>query len=202
MSVDTLQAHARRLVDELLTQGDLAVAHEFLGPDCRHDAPEPVAPRASGGASWVAELRHAFPDLRAIVEDEVAEGTNAALRLSLSETQEGPFRDIAPTGRRATWQIITIRHANTLGRFVEVWSRWERLSRLAQLDARTNATDGARAPPVNPTSVPAMTDPFPTTPCRRLDDAPTRTLADFRLCRARARIVPARRHSGIRAASR
>ena len=164
MSVDTLQAHAWRLVDELLTQGDLAVAHEFLGADRRHDAPEPDAPGALGVASRVAELRHAFPDLRAIVEDEVAEGTNAALRLSISGTQEEQFRGIAPSGHRATWKIIAIRQANTLGRFVEVWSRWDRLSRIAQLNARSNATDVARAPPMNPTGVPAMTDLFPTTP--------------------------------------
>jgi predicted ester cyclase len=158
MSSDDLQAHDRRLADELLTQGDLAVAHELFTPDCRHDAPEPVAPGALGIASCVAELRHAFPDLRAIVEDELAEGTMVALRLSLGGTQKGQFQDIAPSGHHATWQLITILHANPHGRFVEVWSSWDRLGLLTHLDNRSSATNEARAPPVNPTGVLAITD--------------------------------------------
>ena len=161
MLPDELQAQARRFADELLTQGDLAVIAELFVDDCCHYAPESVAPGASGIASWVAGLRHAFPDLRALVEDEIAAGDRVALRLSLGGTQEGEFRDIAPSGHRATWQLITIFHANPDGRFVEVWSSWDRLGLFAQLGSSSIAEDGARAPPFNPTGVPAMTDPFP-----------------------------------------
>ena len=48
MSPDELKARARRLPDELLTQGDLAVADELLAPDCACHAPAALAPGVAG----------------------------------------------------------------------------------------------------------------------------------------------------------
>jgi predicted ester cyclase len=117
-----LKARARRLAEELLTQGDLAVADEILAADCRSHAPEPLAPGAAGLQGWVRALRRAFPDLCAVVEDEIAEGDRVAQRLTLSGTHRGEYRGLPPTGRRVTWQLVAIQRVGGDGRFVELWT--------------------------------------------------------------------------------
>jgi hypothetical protein len=52
MSPDELKVRARRIPEELLTQGDLAVADELIAPDCQHHAPHPVGPDGTFAEHW------------------------------------------------------------------------------------------------------------------------------------------------------
>jgi predicted ester cyclase len=142
MSPGEMKVHARRIAEELLTQGDLAVANELFADGCRHHAPEPVGSRVDGLKAWVMALRRAFPDLRAIVEDEIAEGDKVVLRLTLGGTHEGPFSGSLPTGRRVAWQLVAILRAGADDRFVELWSSWDRLAVLRQVGAMPDTTEG------------------------------------------------------------
>ena len=143
MAPEELKARARRLPEELLTQGDLAVADEILAADCRHHAPAPLAPGSEGLKRWVAALRRAFPDLCAIVEDEIAEGDTVVQRLTLSGTHEGVCCGAPPTGRRATWQLVAILRVGLDGKVAEHWSTWDERGVLRQLGA-IPAAAGAR----------------------------------------------------------
>lgn len=135
MSPDELKGRARRLVEELLTQGDLAVADELIAADCAHAAPLPIAPGPAGLKSWVAALRRVFPDLRAIVEDEIAEGDTVVQRLTLAGTQEGPFGGCPSTGNAVAWGQVEIFRAGPDGAFAAHWSSWDHLGVLRQLGA-------------------------------------------------------------------
>ena len=141
MPTDELKVRARRLADELLTQGDLAVADELLAPDCVHHAPAPLAPGVEGVKHWVRALRRAFPDLRAIVEDEIAEGDTVVQHLTLSSTHRGPFLGVPPTGRRVAWQLVAIQRLGRDGKVAEHWASWDQLGVLRQLDAPPPAAD-------------------------------------------------------------
>jgi steroid delta-isomerase-like uncharacterized protein len=138
MPTEELKARARRLPDELLTQGDLAVADELLAPDCLHHAPGPLAPGVEGVKRWVRTLRRSFPDLRAIVEDEVVEGDTVVQRLTLSGTHAGEFLGIPPTGKRVTCQLIAIQRLDLGGKVAEHWALWDQLGLLRQLGAPPN----------------------------------------------------------------
>jgi len=127
MSPDELKARARRIAQELVTQGDLVVANELFAPDCRHHAPIPIEPGPGGVRPWVAALRRAFPDLRASVEDAIADGNAVALRLSVVGTQTGSWRDQLPSGRQLAWSAVELLHANDDGTFTETWHWWERV---------------------------------------------------------------------------
>jgi steroid delta-isomerase-like uncharacterized protein len=142
MLTEELKARARRISDELLTQGDLAVADEVLAPDCRHHAPAPLAPGTEGLKRWTRALRRAFPDLRAIVEDEIAEGDTVVQRLTLSGTHRGTFLGIPATGRRVAWQLVAIQRLGRDGKFAERWSSPDLFGLLRQLGALPTDTEG------------------------------------------------------------
>jgi predicted ester cyclase len=142
MSPEELKARARRIPDELLTQGDLAVADEVLAPGCRHHAPHPIAAGVEGLKAWVVALRRAFPDLRAIVEDEIAEHDRVAQRIAISGTNREPFLGSPANGRRVTWSQMEILRADANGRFSEHWSLWDRRDLQHQLEiVRTGEED-------------------------------------------------------------
>lgn len=134
MSPEELKVRARRIPEELLTQGDLAVVDEIIAPSCHHHAPHHVAPGGEGLKAWVVALRRAFPDLRAIVEDEIAENDRVVQRLIISGTHRESWLGSPPSGRRVTWQLVEILHVGLDGTFVEHWSHWDRLGLLRQLD--------------------------------------------------------------------
>jgi predicted ester cyclase len=135
MSLEELKVHARRVPEELLTQGDLAVADAVFAPDVvDHD----LAGHASGVAGTkqvVLTLRRAFPDLCAVVEDEIAEGDRVVQRLTLSGTHRGTYRGLTPTGRRVTWQLLTIQRIGADGKIAEHWSSPDLYGLLRQLGA-------------------------------------------------------------------
>ena len=135
MAPEELKARARRLPDELLTQGDLAVADELLAPDCACHAPTALAPGVAGAKRWVAALRRAFPDLSAVVEAEIAEGDTVVQRIACSGTHAGAFLGLSPTGRHATWQLVAIQRIGPDGKCAEHWASWDQLGVLQQLGA-------------------------------------------------------------------
>jgi predicted ester cyclase len=130
-----LKARARRLPEELLTQGDLAIADELLAPDCLHHAPDPLAPGVAGVQRWVTALRRAFSDLSAVVEAEIAEGDTVVQRIACSGTHQGEFLGLPPTGRRAAWQLVAIQRIGPDGKCAEQWASWDQLGLLQQLGA-------------------------------------------------------------------
>ena len=144
MAPEELKARARRLPEELLTQGDLAIADEVLAPDHIHHALTRPASGVEGAKQFVLALRRAFPDLSAVVEAEIAEGDTVAQRITCSGTHEGEFLGIPPTGRRATWQLVAIQRIGPDGKCAEHWSSPDLFGLLRQLGALPAAgTEGA-----------------------------------------------------------
>ena len=136
MSPEELKAHARRVPEELLTQGDLAVADAVFAPDLVHHGPIPHAPGVAGAKQFALALRRAFPDLCAIVEDEIAEGDRVVQRLTLQRHAPAASTcGLPPTGRRATWHVVTIQRIGTDGKVAEHWSSPDLFGLLRQLGA-------------------------------------------------------------------
>ena len=135
MLPDELKARARRIAEELLTQGDLHVADELFAPACCHHAPLPIESGSYGMKRWVAALRRAFPDLRAIVEEEVAEGSRVAQRLTLGGTHTAALEGVPPSGRLTTWVLVEMLRVGPDGKFTEHWCIWDELGLLRQLGA-------------------------------------------------------------------
>lgn len=135
MLLEDLKAHARRVPEELLTQGDLAVADAVFAPDVVEHDPTGLVSGVAGTKQCVLTLRRAFPDLCAVVEDEIAEEDRVVQRLTLTGTHRGAYCGLTPTGRRATWQLVTIQRIGPEGKIAEHWSSPDLYGLLRQLGA-------------------------------------------------------------------
>jgi steroid delta-isomerase-like uncharacterized protein len=120
--------------DRVWNRGKLAEASEFLAADCVCD--DPLTPaRGRKALKWhVANLRAAFPDLRLVIEDMVAEDDKVVTRWSLTGTHEGalPALRIRPTGEEVTLTGISIFRIED-SKIVEIWQEGDYLGLLNQL---------------------------------------------------------------------
>lgn len=129
MSPEDLKIRARRLVEEVLNQGDLAVANELISPTCVHHVPgSELAPGPASLRDWLSRTLRIFPDFHAIVEDEFAAGDQAALRITAYGTH-------AATGRPVEFGVLQIVRAGPDGQFAEHWCAADLLAVLGQLNA-------------------------------------------------------------------
>jgi predicted ester cyclase len=140
MSPEELKTCARRLIEEVLNQGDLAVASEFMSPTCVHHVSSgELAPGLASLRDLVSRTHRIFPDFHAIVEDEFAVGNQAAQRITAYGTHRGEFGGIASTGRPVEFAMLQICRAGPDGRLAERWCSADLLSILRQLGAQVPA---------------------------------------------------------------
>ncbi len=135
-ATEDLKARARRLAEEVLSQGDLGVVGDLVAADYVHHGPrDTAAPGIAGLEQWVRLMHRTFPDFHVIVEDEIAEGDRVVQRLTVRGTHRGALWGVAPTGRPVEFSAIEINRAGPDGKFVEHWSSVDLLDLLRQLRA-------------------------------------------------------------------
>jgi predicted ester cyclase len=127
MSPEDLKIRARRLVEEVLNQGDLAVANELMSPTCVHHVPGgELAPGPASLRDWLSRTLRIFPDFHAIVEDEFATGDRVALRITAYGTHRG-------TGQPVEFAVLQIGRAGPDGKLTEHWCSADLLSVFRQI---------------------------------------------------------------------
>jgi hypothetical protein len=133
MSPEELRIRARRLVEEVLNQGDLAVANELMSPTCVHHVlGVELAPGPASLRDWLSRTLRIFPDFHAVVEDELAAGDQVTLRITAYGTH-------AATGRPAEFSVLQILRAGPDGRFAEHWCSADPLTVLRQVSTQVPA---------------------------------------------------------------
>lgn len=136
MTPDDIRARARRITEELFNQGDLAVIDELVDPAyVQYLAVEDRTTGVAGLAEFVAEIRRAFPDLRAHTEQQVVEGDTLAQRLTVTGTHSGAaFAGLPPaTGARLRVNVVDIYRVGPAGRFTQRWTLWDEHTLRLQL---------------------------------------------------------------------
>jgi steroid delta-isomerase-like uncharacterized protein len=126
----------RRIYEEIVNQGNMAVAEEILAPDFVEHIPIPVPGQPARGPealTWfITAFRTAFPDLHVTVEQMMAEEAFVAARITWQGTHQGEFMGISPTGKRVQVTGIDIcRVAH--GQVQEHWGQLDVVSFLQQL---------------------------------------------------------------------
>ncbi len=112
----------RRLVDEVLNNGDMDVIEELYSPR--------LAPAAR---RWTSPFLASFADVRMELVDLIAEGDAVVGRFTCSATHLGEWLGHAPTERRfeAIDEVYIFRIRE--GRIVHAWGLEDTLGRLQQL---------------------------------------------------------------------
>jgi steroid delta-isomerase-like uncharacterized protein len=125
----------RRFIERYQTGADEDAFAEIMHPDVVDNSRPPrIAESAEGVRQQFDGFRRAFPDFRATVLDQIAEGDKVVTRKVFHGTHEGELMGVPPTGREVEVHVIVIvRLAD--GRIVEHWNIVDRLGLLQQLGA-------------------------------------------------------------------
>ncbi|MFE1102567.1 ester cyclase [Nocardiopsis alba] len=94
------------LFEEIITHNRLELADEIFAPHFYWPQFDLKGPE--GVRTWVRAFRTAFPDMDDRVEEQIAEGDVVVSRLRCIGTQNGPFRGLPPSGRKADFTAIGI----------------------------------------------------------------------------------------------
>jgi len=134
MSTENNKALIRRVNEEAINQGNLALLDELVGSDyVEHDPNYPQAVcGAEGLKQYFQTFRSAFPDLHFTIEDIIGEGDTVAVRQTGRGTHQGELFGIPPTGKQVTVTAM-IFHRFVNGKPVESWVNSDSMGMLQQL---------------------------------------------------------------------
>ena len=133
MSPEENKAMVRRFVDEAQSQGNIGVVDEFLADSfVDHSALPGFSPNRDGVKQLFAMFRTAFPDFRAVIHDQIAEGDKVVTRKTFHGTHQGEFLGIPPTGKQVTIEVIDILRVAD-GKITDHWNVVDQLGLMQQL---------------------------------------------------------------------
>ena len=133
MSIKENKANQRRVFEEVLNKGNLAIIPELIAPD--YTFRSPLGMEAKGPESFremVIMFRTAFPDMHFTVDDIVGEADRVAIRFTMTGTFRGEMMSIKPTGKKGTYTAILITRW-VGGKEVQAWEVMDRLAFYQQL---------------------------------------------------------------------
>ena len=94
---------------ETIGKRDLAALTEMADPECVGNFPGlRTSMNREQLIASIAANQTAFPDLKAGVEDQFAEGDKVVSRTAVRVTHLGPYYDIPPTGKNVSWWGLRI----------------------------------------------------------------------------------------------
>ncbi len=139
MSTEQNKVNYRRFIEEVWNKGNLDIVEEIASPDVIFHSPPGTIPGWESMKQIVASFRAALPDVRLIVEDQIAEKDRTVTRLTITGTHRGPFRSylktLMPTGKTISVQVIDIFRHDANAKLAECWSSFDVFGMLKQLDA-------------------------------------------------------------------
>lgn len=125
---------ARRLREECFSSGDMRMADELLDENYVYHGPT-IMEEVRGREAFkqaAAAFRAALPDLRATVEDQIAEGDKVVSRFVSRGTHTNELMGAPATGRQITIRGTDISRIRD-GKIVEAWVMWDALAMMHQL---------------------------------------------------------------------
>jgi|GEM_PF-217492 len=134
------KALARRIVEEVWTQGKLEVIDDVVASDFVGYSPTDGEIRGPAGFRQLVErYRGAFPDTTMRITSCIAEGDTVATHWTATGTHTGELMGIAATGRQVTVEGVQFDRVHD-GKIVESHALFDALGLLQQVGAVPAAT--------------------------------------------------------------
>jgi steroid delta-isomerase-like uncharacterized protein len=107
MSEDN-KARIREFIDRVLTAGEIDATGDYFHDDVVEEVPFPgQGPGLHGLEETLTRIRHAFPDSKWSVEEQIAEGNKVLTRFTWSGTHRNEFLGIPATNRPVrVWGMV------------------------------------------------------------------------------------------------
>ena len=98
----------RRFVDEVINQGKMGSAEEFVWEDVVEQVPLPgQGPGLEGLKDVLRGMRSAFPDIDFSIKEQVCEGDKVVSRFEWTGTHKAEFMGVPATGRQVrVWGVV------------------------------------------------------------------------------------------------
>jgi steroid delta-isomerase-like uncharacterized protein len=135
MSTEQNKALARRFIEEIWNQKNLAAAKELMAATYvfhTPGSPPGLPPGPEGFQQFASAFFTAFPDVHTSIEDQLAERDKVVTRWTSRGTNTGSLFGMPATGKSATITGITIDRIAD-GKIVESWDELDQLGMLQQL---------------------------------------------------------------------
>jgi steroid delta-isomerase-like uncharacterized protein len=125
----------RRFADEVITQGKIESAAEYVWEDVVEQVPLPgQGPGLDGLKDVLRSMRTGFPDIIFSIKEQITEGDKVASRFEWTGTHKGEFLGIPATDRRVrVWGIVIDRLED--GRIKDTRIIMDTLGLMTQLGA-------------------------------------------------------------------
>jgi len=98
----------RRFTEEVITQGDMDAAAQFVWEDVVEQVPLPgQGPGLEGLKDILRYMRSGFPDIDFSIKEQISEGDKVASRFEWTGTHRGEFLGVPATGKPVrVWGIV------------------------------------------------------------------------------------------------
>ena len=128
-------AIVRRFADEVITQGNIESAGNYVWEDVVEQVPLPgQGPGLEGLKDILRAMRAGFPDLVFSIQEQISEGDKVASRFEWTGTHQGEFLGIPATDRHVrVWGIVIDRLED--GRIKDTRIIMDTLGLMTQLGA-------------------------------------------------------------------
>jgi serine phosphatase RsbU (regulator of sigma subunit) len=127
------KASFRRYLEEAWNQSNLEVVDQIFDRYISHQPDGSVLERGPQDVKrFVGEFRSAFPDLRLIIGEQIAEGDKVVSRGTIRGTHLREFRGMAPTGEEMEIPGMAVFRFSEEGKVVESWDSYDQLSLMRQ----------------------------------------------------------------------
>jgi len=130
----------RRFVDEVITQGKIESAAQYVWEDVSEQVPLPgQGPGLDGLKDVLRAMRAGFPDIIFSIQEQITEGDKVASRFEWTGTHKGEFLGVPATGRPVrVWGVVIDRLED--GRIRDTRIIMDTLGLMTQLGALPSST--------------------------------------------------------------